>query len=306
MKAQRLVVILTLLNAVLFVLSLCPTSAGASPEVAPVLRGRALEIVDEQGRVRASITVLPADPKVKMPGGTTGVPETVLLRLINSQGRPNIKAPAEVEAIVRERLAAAGRGDRAAWKRHISADCVWTGPGLVVGTTADAEREIAANPSLPASTFEIQAFEAHPFGNVVVATYVVTYRPVKGAEAVKRFRKIDTYLKEEGSWVLISASEVSVPGRVASKPDLGAYDSYAGRYQLDVDNVVKVWREGEKLLSQGTGEDKPTELLPAGGDEFFVDGEIGGYRFGRAEGGAVDRLIYHQEGSQDIVLRRIP
>jgi hypothetical protein len=58
---------------------------------APVLRGRALEIVDDRGRVRASITVLPADPTVKMPDGTVGYPETVLLRLITSKGRPNVK-----------------------------------------------------------------------------------------------------------------------------------------------------------------------------------------------------------------------
>ncbi|HLK17654.1 MAG TPA: hypothetical protein VKT81_01825 [Bryobacteraceae bacterium] len=62
--------------------------------IAPVLRGHALEIVDDQGRVRASISVFPADPKVKMPDGTTGYPETVLLRLITSQGRPHVKIAA--------------------------------------------------------------------------------------------------------------------------------------------------------------------------------------------------------------------
>ena len=41
----------------------------AADGVAPVLRGRALEIVDDRGRVRASITVFPADPAVKMPDG---------------------------------------------------------------------------------------------------------------------------------------------------------------------------------------------------------------------------------------------
>jgi hypothetical protein len=62
--------------------------------VVPVLRGRALELVDERGRVRAEIKVLPADPTVKMPDGTTGYPETVLLRLIDSEGAPNVKIAA--------------------------------------------------------------------------------------------------------------------------------------------------------------------------------------------------------------------
>ena len=53
----------------------------------PVLRGRGLEIVDSQGRVRASISVLP-------PSGTTSgeeQSETVLLRLITERGRPTVK-----------------------------------------------------------------------------------------------------------------------------------------------------------------------------------------------------------------------
>lgn len=95
MKTSRLLVGVTLLNAVLMAFLLAQSGAMATAqEVAPVLRGRALEIVDDRGRVRASISVLPADPNVRMPDGTTGYPETVLLRLINSKGRPNIKIAA--------------------------------------------------------------------------------------------------------------------------------------------------------------------------------------------------------------------
>jgi hypothetical protein len=59
-----------------------------------VVRARALEIVDDQGRVRAMIRVFPANTEVKMPDGTTGYPETVLLRLIDSKGAPNVKIAA--------------------------------------------------------------------------------------------------------------------------------------------------------------------------------------------------------------------
>lgn len=59
--------------------------------VAPVLRGHALELVDDRGRVRAEIKVTPAQPSVKMPDGTTGYPEAVLLRLINSKNGPDVK-----------------------------------------------------------------------------------------------------------------------------------------------------------------------------------------------------------------------
>jgi hypothetical protein len=91
MKHQRLVVAITVLNLVLLVFSLGHTRAAGAEGIAPILRGRGLEIVDGSGRVRASITILPADPNVKMPDGTTGYPETVLLRLIDPKGRPNVK-----------------------------------------------------------------------------------------------------------------------------------------------------------------------------------------------------------------------
>src|SRR6266404_4076380 len=94
MKTQRFALALTVLNVFILTFGLFRAQSAATPEVAPVLRGRALEIVDEQRRVRAMIKVFPADPKVKMPDGTTGYPETVLLRLISSKGGPNVKIAA--------------------------------------------------------------------------------------------------------------------------------------------------------------------------------------------------------------------
>lgn len=79
MKLQPLLIALTVANSALLITSLVrPQPVAASP-VVPVLRGRALEIVDDQGRVRSSITV------------GTGTPDTVLFRLISEKGQPNVK-----------------------------------------------------------------------------------------------------------------------------------------------------------------------------------------------------------------------
>lgn len=92
MNTPRLLTALTGLNLVLLVFSLSQSrTAAAADGIAPVLRGRGLEIVDDRGRVRASIQILPPDPNFKMPDGTVGYKETVLLRLITSEGRPNVK-----------------------------------------------------------------------------------------------------------------------------------------------------------------------------------------------------------------------
>jgi hypothetical protein len=91
MKTQRLLVVLTFTNVALLIFLLVKPRPVGAEGIAPVLRGHAFEIVDDQGRVRASLSVLPADPGYKMPDGTSGFPETVLLRLINAKGRPNVK-----------------------------------------------------------------------------------------------------------------------------------------------------------------------------------------------------------------------
>ena len=87
MTLQRLLIGLTIVNLglLLFLIAQIPrVDAAGTPAV---LRGRALEIVDAQGRVRASIQVLP--PSQSSVGDPQS--ETVLLRLITERGRPSVK-----------------------------------------------------------------------------------------------------------------------------------------------------------------------------------------------------------------------
>ena len=92
MKAQSVLIgALVLTNVALIGSQLAHPRTEQAATVAPVLRGRALELVDDRGRIRAEIKVTPAQPSVKMPDGTTGYPEAVLLRLINSQNGPDVK-----------------------------------------------------------------------------------------------------------------------------------------------------------------------------------------------------------------------
>ncbi len=98
MNFQRLGVVLTAVNLGLLLLVLAALAqirpTVAAQDVAPVLRGRALLIVDEQGRVRASLNVLP--PKIQKNGERSR--ETVLLRLITERGRPSVKIAASEES----------------------------------------------------------------------------------------------------------------------------------------------------------------------------------------------------------------
>ena len=61
-----------------------------------VVRARALEIVDAEGKLRASLSVIPAGPARRADGQLVEkngkvYPETVVFRLIRPDGRPSVK-----------------------------------------------------------------------------------------------------------------------------------------------------------------------------------------------------------------------
>ena len=92
MLATRVRGVLTVINLGLFAFLLTQTRVyiGAQGIRAwtnsdgSVLRGHALEIIDDQGKVRASISLYPADQ-------ARSYPETTVLRLIDQNGRPSVK-----------------------------------------------------------------------------------------------------------------------------------------------------------------------------------------------------------------------
>ena len=86
MKTQRVAIALTVLNLGLLIFLLAQIRYANAQDVAPVLRGRALEIVDAQGQVRAQILV--HGPETV--NGKT-YPETVLFRMATAQRAPLMK-----------------------------------------------------------------------------------------------------------------------------------------------------------------------------------------------------------------------
>jgi hypothetical protein len=88
MNLQRVLVLLTAINLALLAFLLTRTAPVVSAqETLPVLRGSALEIVDSQGRVRASIMV---NPPTVVDGQQ--YPESVLLRMLGDPaGGPAVK-----------------------------------------------------------------------------------------------------------------------------------------------------------------------------------------------------------------------
>lgn len=96
MKSTYVLAALTLVNLGVLVSVLChhamPVQASGTEQV---VRARALEIVDAQGKVRASISIVPEGPARRSDGTMEQngkiYPEAVLFRLVRPDGRPSVK-----------------------------------------------------------------------------------------------------------------------------------------------------------------------------------------------------------------------
>ena len=82
MTLRRLLTVLTIVNFGLLIFLLAQIRPVGAQEVAPVLRTRALEIVDEQGRVRANLKI-------------DHDPEVTILHMTDQNGRIRVKLGAD-------------------------------------------------------------------------------------------------------------------------------------------------------------------------------------------------------------------
>ena len=108
MKTQRLTTILTLLQLTILLFYLVGIHPVNTAGGTGLLKGSALEIVDDSGRTRAQLAVLPASV---MPDGRT-YPQTTLFRLIDTNGRPAVKIGASMDGSA---MSMAGDSERTAW-----------------------------------------------------------------------------------------------------------------------------------------------------------------------------------------------
>ncbi|HEY1121432.1 MAG TPA: hypothetical protein VGE67_07510 [Haloferula sp.] len=136
MKTQRIAIALTAINLVLLSFILVRLRpAAASQGIAPVLRGRSLEIVDEQGRVRSQILVT---TPTTMPDGKS-YPEGTLFRLIDPNGRPVVKIGGSVDG---SGISLGGDSERREWS---GVQILAEGSGSSVKlTNKDGRQEVVA------------------------------------------------------------------------------------------------------------------------------------------------------------------
>jgi CubicO group peptidase (beta-lactamase class C family) len=77
--------------------------------------------------------------------------------------------------------------------------------------------------------------------------------------------------------------------------DPKTYEVYVGEYEVSPTFIVKVFKEGEKLMTQATGQ-PAFELFPEAENKFFLRVVNAKVTFNRDDKGTVTGLIIHQDG----------
>jgi D-alanyl-D-alanine carboxypeptidase len=80
------------------------------------------------------------------------------------------------------------------------------------------------------------------------------------------------------------------------------YDAYVGEYELAPGFILTVTREGDRLMTQATGQGK-VEVFPYSETEFFLKVTDAQITFVKGPTGAVDSIVLHQ-GGRDLPAKR--
>lgn len=112
-------------------------------------------------------------------------------------------------------------------------------------------------------------------------------------------KAVEMILYPEGVETGERASRVAdvPPARPVVKVDPALYDLYAGDYELGPGFILTVTREGDRLMTQATGQSR-FEVFPSSETEFFLKVVDARIVFEKGPSGGVEALVLHQGGRQ--------
>jgi hypothetical protein len=126
------------------------------------------------------------------------------------------------------------------------------------------------------------------------------------AEIVSEQRRTETWMKQNGSWLLIAAQWGNIPVNFR-KPvtvDAKVFADYVGDYIWRQEMIDVVSIKDGKLWSHLDGD--VVEYLPAGNESFFIrEGDLGTITFKRDTHGRVTGYTYHRVDGQEIDVKKI-
>jgi hypothetical protein len=209
----------------------------------------------------------------------------------------------EIAELINQRHEALRDFDRGAYGGFIDQSAVFAEPGEV---HTGAQQISEAHPTVGYKTaVEHDSPKVTSFGQTAVAFYHQSQKEIYGEQSlISRWTVLDTYIKKDGSWVLIAHAQMPEPlKRQSVKVNPAVFTQYVGQYEWGPGLVDRISVAGGKLMSQLSNEDKPDELQPLNETTFFVDDE-GLIIFEKGASGSVSRYVYRTKGGE-IIAKRI-
>lgn len=198
------------------------------------------------------------------------------------------------------------RGDKASFDRIVADDFSGTDESATLRNKAQERELIQAPPSSIKTSLTNEDLRVRIYGDAAIITgrIVVRTQLPEQAEISFQSRFTDTFMKREGHWQVAARHYSRLPPqRTAVTLDPKTYDEYVGQYELAPNLIITVTRQGDRLMSQATGQPQ-FELLPESEIAFFIKDLSALFIFIRARHGEVNRMITLQDG-RVIVGKRI-
>ena len=208
----------------------------------------------------------------------------------------------ELKRLENEWLNSYLRGDKQTFDRIVADDFNRTDESGKVATKAEEKALVQIPPASLNSSLTNEDMQVRVYGNAAVVTGRIVSKVQGSLNFQSRFT--DTFLKRGGRWQVVARHYSRIPKeRTVINLDSKIYDAYVGQYEIAPNVVLDITKEGEKLMSQTSGQPK-MELLPESEIEFFIKGFTAQFVFVRDETGRVTKLIINQEG-QRVTARKL-
>jgi hypothetical protein len=230
--------------------------------------------------------------------------------MIFASDQPKL-SPAQQEVLDahKARVEASERRDYAAYSRLVADDCMYSDDDGILDINHKAH--LMEDWKLPLAYdhgVNPRDYVVHVYGSTAVLNYLVTiHEQFTNADIISEQRATETYVKQNGSWLLIARQWGNLPVNF-HKPvamDTGIYKDYVGQYEwrpLDQAETVSV-KDGK--LWTDFGENMDEEYFPLGSETFFVKNDLGSVTFVRDAQGHVAGYTYHRWDGQEIRAKKI-
>ncbi len=234
--------------------------------------------------------------------------------VLSAADSPKLSPAAQEVLKVRNALReTALRRDMAAWSRLVADDCIFSTDDGTLISKAQFIKHIGKLPPEYDHSTNPRDYLVHLYGTTAIVNFRLTaHEQFTNADIVSEQRQTETYIRRNGSWLLVARHWNNLPVNF-HKPvalDTRVYQDYAGQYEWrpgdDLETISvkdgKLWSQIGNDIQFGNDED---EYLPLAADTFFVKSDLGTAVFSRDPQGHVTGYVYHRADGQEIHVRKI-